>query len=577
MSEHEITNADRTTEPAGLDADGQGGAQPTVGRPDSTLSRRSVLRIGFAAAGAAAVGPRLAGQAAAQATPSGGASADGVLRSSVPGVPDALTRLPAPYRTVARPPASGGEVTTHQIVFQPPIPGRDENRWWQELEKRLGVSRLDASLVPGDSYNERLSAVVAGGEIPDLTVIFEYEAAQARLIQEGAFTDLTPYLTGDALQEFPNLAGLPAYLWENVKIEGKIYGVPRDTAQVSAPLMWRQDWAEKLGVAEIGNAEDFRRVVTAFAGQDPDGDGSADSWGLAGQSTWSGGIFSRAFFEYMFRSPYNWRLDADGTLTHRIETEELRQATAFMRELYAAGIYHPDTVSLANGKAQLIAGEIGGYIDGWGALPGTAGLRGQARVVDPNANVIGLVPPGHDGGRGVTHNSIGFWGQVAIPSSVDDEERVRELLRILDFYAAPVGSEEWLFLNYGAEGVHWRYDPDGQPVKTEQGKREVGGHLEYLAMPSVALFFDRPGDAAYMQKLAEQYVSIGIEDPVMGIFSATQAERGGELDQIEKDATIAVVTGREPLDALERLAEEWRSRGGDAIRAELQEKLAASA
>ena len=46
-------------------------------------------------------------------------------------------------------------------------------------------------------------------------------------------------------------------------------------------------------------------------------------------------------------------------------------------------------------------------------------------------------------------------GIAAIPAKVGkDKERVKELLRVIDYLAAPFGCEEWVFLNYGHEGVH---------------------------------------------------------------------------------------------------------------------------
>jgi putative aldouronate transport system substrate-binding protein len=574
MSEHETTGAVAPSTDTEL--------APQRGVP--TVDRRTALRISFGAAGVAAFGGAVTRRVGAQATPDAtpgatpGATPDasGRVASGVDGVPDAYTRLPAPFKAVDAPPASGGEVSTFQITFQPPVPGRDENSFWQELEKRLGVARLNAGLVPAASFGERLSAVTAGGDIPDLTVLFPDDAATNELLRQGAFTDLTPFLSGDALQEFPNLAAFPAYLWENVKVQGKIYGVPRETFRCGSVLAYRQDWQDKLGLGRPENADDLRTIFTAFTQGDPNGNGSADTWGLGAYSAASYSIFSRNFFDQVFRTPNGWRLNPDGTLTNAIETEEFARSVAYMRELLAAGVYHPDVTALTDTKQPFAAGVYGAYTDGPGALPGSAGLRGQAAEFSPGANVIGLLPPGFDGGPAVTHNGTGFYGMVGIPSRVESEERVRELLRILNFYCAPFGSEEWLFLNNGIEGVHWNYGPDGRPVKTELGEREVGGDLTYLTTPPTVFFYDRPEDAVFMQDMVKDHLAIGIDNPALNVFSQTAVEEGSELEQLQLDRLNAIITGREALDALPNYVSEWRERGGDRIREETQEGLASS-
>jgi len=390
-----------------------------------------------------------------------------------------------------------------------------------------------------------------------------------------AFVDLTAYLSGDALQEFPNLARYPAYLWRNVAVGGKIYGVPRETFRTGTVLAARLDWADRVGLPQPRDAEEVVQLFDRFTHGDPDGNGSPDTYGLGASA---GGVpFSRIFVGNMFRVPNVWRRNDDGTLTNQIETEEFAQAVAYMRRLWEAGLYHPDTPTMTSSQAKdaLAAGRIGAFNDGPGGLPSSGGLRGRAAEINPAAVVGGLVPPGHDGGEGVSYNDRGYWGFVGIPTRVGDEERVKELLRILDYYAAPFGSEEWRFLNYGLEGVHHTVEADGTLRLTQEGIVEIGD-LTYLATPPTVFFYDRPGDAEYMQGLIKAHVAIGIENPVLTLFSPTEAEEGAQLNQLQVDRLTGIVTGREPLDALQGMIDDWRSRGGDRIREEYQEGLAAS-
>jgi putative aldouronate transport system substrate-binding protein len=449
----------------------------------------------------------------------------------------------------------------------------DQNQWWQELDKRMGA-QLDITLVPLTQFTEKATALIAAGDIPDILLISPLSAPdQYKAVQQGAFTDLTPFLTGDALKSYSNLAQYPAYAWKNAAIRGKLYGVPRLSLVIGQALLYRQDWAEKVGPAQPKNSSDVLALFTAMTKNDPDGNGKPDTWGLGGQ----GGDWSMGFIRGMFRVPNGWRKNADGTLTNQIETSEFRQALDFARQLYAAGVYHPDagTMNKTQATQALIAGKIGGYADALTQLNGDIRVRYEAKRVTPTANVGALVPPGFDGGKGVTYNGTGFGSIAAIPArDGKDPERVKELLRILDYFSAPFGSDEYNFLNFGIEGVHHTLQPNGTRVLTDRGMAEIGELNTVVVPPPVFYFPADPGDAQYMQGAAAQIAAIGIDNPALTAFSQTNAMKTAELNQLGTDRITAIVTGRDPLSALDQYLKDWQSRGGDQIRKELQESLA---
>jgi putative aldouronate transport system substrate-binding protein len=548
-----------------------------VRQGDPHISRRRVLRGGLAVGGGA-LAHRIslpATQAAQQATPvapPGLTVGVDYFPPPIPGVPPAYLRRPEPYQSVREAPGTGGTVTTLQIIFDPPPPPRDENRYWQELEARLGVT-LEPGFVPRDGYEQQVAVTFAGGDLPDL-MMWTGGPEQQQALQQGAYTDLTDYLTGDALQRFPNLANIPPEVWEGVKIQGRIWGVPLARSIAGPPLMFRRDWAEAAGMPAPANAEEFFQLMGQFTTGDPNGNQQPDTWGLGARTP-----FSLIFIEQMFRVPNEWRLNDDGTLTNRIETEEFAAAIAYARRLWDAGFYHPDTTTMTVQQAKdgFVAGVFGGYDD---TITGLPDLRsGLAELGVKNA-ATGLVPPGHDGGQAVSFNGGGNVGFTAIMAGRSDD-RVRELLGILNYLAAPFGSEERLFLSNGIEGVHYTVEADGTLLGTEQGDREVTALAYLMNGPFVfyygasALFSREEQDAFTLaqQELARAMVEIGIDNPALGLLSETQARESGVLDQIVDDGIVSLVTGRASLDTLAALVTEWRNRGGDQIRAELEQSL----
>jgi putative aldouronate transport system substrate-binding protein len=316
--------------------------------------------------------------------------------------------------------------------------------------------------------------------------------------------------------------------------------------------------------------------MVAFAKNDPDGNGKADSFGLGSNGS---SAFSVSAFLHMFRVPNTWRKNADGSLTHMIESDEYRQAITFMRQLYSAGGFHPDiaTITTAQSRDGFIDSKIGAYNDGIAALAGSTGLRVKIKPLTATANVTAWVPPGFDGGKAVFHNFPGYNSVAVIPAKVGkDTERTKELLRILDYFASPIGSDEYIFLKNGIEGVHFNRGPDGTPIRTDLGNAEIGDVPTIMSNPVVFYYSDTPDAGPYLQGVTKDLLAIGIDNPTVGLFSPTDAAKTGELTQLIRDRLTNIVAGRDPLSAFDTWIKDWRSRGGDQIRKEYEDALKAS-
>src|SRR5262249_13380738 len=139
----------------------------------------------------AAPPPANAAPTTAASQNAGVANADGVIPSPALDVPEAYLKLPPVFNSVNALPAKGSKVTAAFISYNPPVPPRDQNQYWQELEKRLGIS-YEPTIIPADTYREKMSALVAGTDLPDLTGIEQLNAPDLlKPINQGAFTDLT--------------------------------------------------------------------------------------------------------------------------------------------------------------------------------------------------------------------------------------------------------------------------------------------------------------------------------------------------------------------------------------------------
>jgi putative aldouronate transport system substrate-binding protein len=544
------------------------------------------------AAPAADAKPTTAPAAAAPATTAGqGAPAsggstpapaiEGKLPSPAVGVPDGYTKTPAPFKTYDGKPGKGGKVSSFTIAYQPPPTPRDQSQYWQDLERRLGVT-WEPIITPQPDYGNKSAALIAGGTLPDLFYLnpTQNAAPQYKAMDQGAFTDLTPFVTGDALKEYQNLSTFPDYMWNNVKFKNKIYGVPKPLQRNGNIGFYRGDWLKKLGKELPKSPDEVHDTLVAFAKNDPDGNGQADTWGLSRYGTdWAGWDDARVAAN-MFGTPYSWRKNADGTLTHEMETDEFRQEIEYLRRLYADGAFHPDAAGMTFAQCQsaYLGGKLGVHSEGIGNFysPTAAGtVYFKIRQADPNAQLVGLLPTLPGGSKAVTRNTPGSFGFTGIPASVGkDKERVKELLRVLDYLASPFGSEEWRFLQYGIEGVDHTVK-DTVPVLNERGIAERGD-LVYLMANMPVLFYPADPDAvAPAQKLAHEIIQVGIDDPSWPLYSPTNVSKLAELRQYGFDQITSIVTGRAPMSALDDTIKEWKSRGGDQTRQEFEQSLKA--
>jgi len=543
--------------------------------PRRGIDRRTLLK---GAAGAAMAGAAMGGGtgASAQSTPAASPTDETFIPSGVEGVPDAYLAPPEPFTSYDGVPGNGGTVRTFTISYNPPPPPRDENQYWQELEKRLGVT-WEPIITPQPDYGARSATLIASGDLPDIYYLNPGQSAaqQWQAMAQGAFQDLTPYLTGDALQQFPNLATIPEFMWKNSMFQGKILGVPRPGTRNGNIPFYRGDWMESLGLAEPTNIDELKVVLAAMTNDDPDGNGQQDTWG---QGRYQGGweAFDNQLVHRMFKVPQGWRLNDDGTLTHQVETEEFRQALETITQLYADGLFHPDASGMTFSDAlnAFIAGETGFHCEGFGSFFGTGSVTFRMQEINPDAYTTGYIPRAADGnGLGVVNNGIGFFGMNAIPASITDEERVLELLRILDYLASPFGSEEQIFLDYGIEGVHHEINENGARITNDLFRTEKGDLIYNMIGLNVYYYPENPELALTVQELGKQAVEIGQDNPTWGLYSPRDVQEGPVLNQFATDTTLAIITGQDSMDRLDSAIEEWRSRGGDQIRQEFEEAL----
>src|SRR5207249_7779758 len=82
------------------------------------------------------------------------------------------------------------------------------------------------------------------------------------------------------------------------------------------------------------------------------------------------GLGSQTPLLMIFGVPNNWGLDKSGKLSKDFETIEFKAAVGFARDLWSAGVYHPDSRTLSGTtlSTALRGGQAAGASHSFGAL-----------------------------------------------------------------------------------------------------------------------------------------------------------------------------------------------------------------
>jgi putative aldouronate transport system substrate-binding protein len=188
--------------------------------------------------------------------------------------------------------------------------------------------------------------------------------------------------------------------------------------------------------------------------------------------------------------------------------------------------------------------------------------------MDPPSHIT-LVPPFSADGQTPPVYYFGRpnFGMALVRKASD--ARTKELLRLLNFLAAPFGSTEFHLLTYGVEGTDFNFDDAGNPVLTDQGKLEIPYWPSLVAPPPYYYSPADPSAAAVYQGYEKLLAPLGVDDPTIGTFSPTFAAKGSALlDQVGSGAQD-IIAGRRSPSEFDSLVADWRSGGGDQIKREL--------
>ncbi|MGV9593225.1 extracellular solute-binding protein [Streptomyces tendae] len=448
----------------------------------------------------------------------------------------------------------GGEVTIMSPFWG--SPPKEDNAYYKAMNDLVGVDVVWQNQ-DGNTYDQKLGAVLASSEVPDVVVVPGWNMTgkiPSAII--GKFADLGPYLSGDAVKEYPNLAAIPTDAWRRSIFGGKLLGLPMPSSYVSGIVpLYRRDVFEQEGYEVPRSCDEFMALAKDAT------NARAKRWACLDMK-WTAfnafGVLSGN------EKSLGWN-QVDGKLVYRAETDEYLEALEWTRKLFAAGVVHPDAKlgksNAADPGPKFAAGEFLVYnqdISQWWSR------TAEQATQNPEFKIWGMDFFGHDGGAPT------LWAQnpasiFAFVNKKASKSVIRDVLALANVTAAPYGTKEYMATNYGVEGTHYTVK-DGVPTKTDQGNIDVMNAYVMVASPAATIAHPDFPEVAKGQVEWQQRTGAVTRKPTFYGMQIVEPARytnlSNDFEQLEDD----IVRGRKKIGDMQQAVSDWKSKGGDKLR-----------
>ncbi|RCW49570.1 extracellular solute-binding protein [Paenibacillus prosopidis] len=417
-------------------------------------------------------------------------------------------------------------------------------------------TNLQIQWIPLSAYDEKLRLMIASGELPKL-VKLGYSPSFISTLKAGQFWELGPLL-----KEYPHLAAINKRYYENISVNGKIYGIPIMRSLGRATIQYRKDWFQVLDLKMPVTLEDWYQVTRALTLEDPDGNGKDDTYGMVLEKRYNQDVSSLLTrISVSQGGPNKWQVE-NGQFTPEFMTEPFYETLKLFRRLYQENLINMDfpiidtieTVKLYD------SGRAGIQISGGNAQT----WQDKLSKYDPDG-VVDAAPLTGPGGFRVPEEP-GNAGFLAI--SKDSVSTIEEVRKILDFLDKLLEPSMQTVISKGVENRHWAEKGeftevldrtlDFKEVKPYRDMLPYLGEEEALLKPSL-----QPDLYRKNQQIVKSYNNYLISNPALTLDSVIYSDRGKELETIITDAETRFIMGQIDEAGWKAELQKWKQAGGE--------------
>lgn len=503
-------------------------------------------------------------------------------------------------------------------IANPKFPDGDtyeDNAYTRYLKERLNIEIKDEFEANGEDYDRQVSLAIASGELPDIMRVGTKDILD-ELVENDLVEDLSEVYekyASDGIKEIYD--SYDGRCLETATYDGKLMAMP-GTNLDSAPceIFIRQDWLDKLGLNidedhdKCLTVEELEKVASAFLEKDPGKTGKPV--GIAFVPTLVSGDYSgsghtmNAIASAYKAFPGSWLADENGKVFSGSTSDGMKQALKKMSDWFQKGIVDPQfgTRTWDDITALLTNGQLGIAFGPW-HFPDW--LLNNVRSMDPEADFSVFTIADENGKVNVTHSNANagymvvrkgysnpeilvkmanlFFDDIVNNKNLEKEApEISTYVKTVDNSAKPFQVEINSYTSLLDDYSDIKNCVNGQisidEVHTAESKTIVESVNRYLKNTKNADVTDwskytsRMGGIELIKSLTdkEQFEWFS---PVFFDTTETMKTNSADLDKLQEETFVAIVTGAKPIDEFDRFVKEWKTRGGEQIIKEIEEKV----
>ncbi|WP_281890514.1 extracellular solute-binding protein [Paenibacillus sp. YYML68] len=427
------------------------------------------------------------------------------------------------------------EISMQTLIWGTP-PSVEQSPFYKELQQRTNV-KLNIEFITSPSFTDKINLALASNNLADITVVKNFTDANiVNAINQGAFTDLTPYLAD--MKKYPNLALIPKKIWEDSKVNGKVYGIPNATGLISESLLIRKDWLKELNLKTPETMDELTEVMKAFKANKPNIAAPMATYGTYPMSI---GMYAHGTL--------NPEVNGQGVQLIKQLTPYFRDYLQYARNLYQEKLIPAEySVLKAGQEVEMFQQGKAGILQR--PIHGAWKIEKELKKTDPKGEVM-VLPPLKGTKDYAQYARDSFFGAFMIPASVD-KNKVEKILAYLEQSASKEIND---LRQFGIEGVHHKVE-NGKKVVTdaEALAKDVGGSV-YVIVNAYNKYFeiDQFGDMpdefkADLKKKTDMYYEHSKVDPGVGLISDTYAKRSADVFKDLDTNITKVIVGRNTME-----------------------------
>ncbi len=494
----------------------------------------------------------------------------------------------------------------------------EDNAYTRLVRDRLNAVCVDDFEATGDAYERQVSLSLAAGDLPDFMKVGNKELLD-ELVENDLVADLTDSYdacASDYLKEIYDSYG--GRCLDTATYDGRLMALPGTNLDSAPNILWvRADWLDALAldIDPDGNGritlDELERMARAFLEADPDGTGNpvgiALAYWLNANDYGSATYCMTGIAGAKGAMPRLWLEGADGKTVYGSVQPETKEALGLLHRWFDEGILDPQfgtrtwddiTALLTNGQTGIAFGVW--HIPDW--------LLNSVRATHPQARLKAFVLEDEAGMVNVFHNNAAN-GYIVVRKDYPHPELAVQIANL--FYDELVNTPDLEgtypeVAAYQANGVDNSTRPFNIEVNPytsllddyEDIRRGVAGEIRpeeartaesrnviksiesYLADPENAQIGDwskyhsRMEGIELIRRLTEDGAFAWV-DPVFWGTTKTMEAKWANLQKLEEETFIKLITGDLPMDAFEQFVTQWNEQGGAQILEEIDAAIEA--